>query len=234
MSKRQFEPSEPELMDRPDASPAELEAALRSLRGLNRYFGSYRIVMMFLRRWMKRGDRLRVVDLATGSADIPRLVADYARKVGAEVEIVAVDFQQSTIETARRMSTGYPEITCVLGDVLTYQDHEPFDIVICSLALHHFSDEDAVRLLRHAKELSRRYVLISDLRRGFIATVGVSLLTALIFRDRMTRSDGRTSAAASFSAAEMRELAVRAGWQNFGAKNYRFARQAIWLEAQAR
>ena len=233
MSKRQFEASEPELMDRPDASPAELDAALRSLRGLNRYFGSYRIVSLFLRRWMKRGDRLRVVDLATGSADIPRLVADYARRIGADVEIVAVDFQQSTIDTARRLSVGYPEITCVLGDVLTYQDAEPFDIVICSLALHHFSDEDAVRLLRRAKELSRGAVLISDLRRGFLATVGVSLLTALIFRDRMTRSDGRTSAAAAFNAAEMRQLARRAGWQNFGARNYRFARQAIWLEAQA-
>jgi hypothetical protein len=101
MSKRQFEPSEPELMDRPDASPEDLDAALRSLRGLNRYFGSYRIVSIFLERWMKRGDKLRVLDLATGSADIPRLVADHARRVGAEVEIVAVDFQESTIETAR-------------------------------------------------------------------------------------------------------------------------------------
>ena len=67
-------------MDRPDASPAELDAALRSLRGLNRYFGSYRVVLHFIERWMKRGGRQRVLDLATGSADIPRLVADHARR----------------------------------------------------------------------------------------------------------------------------------------------------------
>ena len=79
MSIRQFAASEPELMDRPDASPRELEAALESLRGLNRYFGSYRVISHFMSRWIKRGDRLRVVDLATGSADIPRLVADHAR-----------------------------------------------------------------------------------------------------------------------------------------------------------
>jgi 2-polyprenyl-3-methyl-5-hydroxy-6-metoxy-1,4-benzoquinol methylase len=230
MSKRQFEPSEPELMDRPDASPEDLDAALRSLRGLNRYFGSYRIVSIFLERWMKRGDKLRVVDLATGSADIPRLVADHARRVGAEVEIVAVDFQESTIETARRMSAGYPEITCTLGDVLTFEDREPFDIVICSLALHHFSDADAVRLLQRSRELSRRFVLISDLRRGFLATVGVSLLTTFIYRDHMTRADGRASAAAAFSSTELRALALHAGWRDFGARNYRFARQAIWLE----
>ncbi|HEX8679238.1 MAG TPA: hypothetical protein VF683_04735, partial [Chthoniobacterales bacterium] len=79
-------------MDRLDASPKELAAALHSLRGLNRYFGSYRIVLQFARRWIGRGDRMRILDLATGSADIPRVVVDYARRVGADVEIVAVDF----------------------------------------------------------------------------------------------------------------------------------------------
>ncbi len=221
-------------MDRPDASAAELEAALRSLRGLNRWFGSYRIVARFIRRWMRHGDHLRVLDLATGSADIPRLVAEHARRVGANVEIVAVDFQQTTIETARRLSASYPEISCICADALTYQPKQPFDIVICSLALHHFSDEDAVQLLRRCRELSHAYVLVSDLRRGFLARVGVHLLTALIFRDRMTRQDGRVSAARSFSFKEMRALATRAGWRNFGAARFRFARQAIWLEPEAR
>jgi SAM-dependent methyltransferase len=230
MSKRQFQASEPELMDRPDASPAELAAALRSLQGLNRYFGSYRIVSHFLRRWMDRGDRMRVLDLATGSADIPRLVADHARRVGAEVAIVAVDFQPATLEIAKAMSATYPEITCVCADALEYTDAEPFDLVICSLALHHFANEDAVRLLRRARELSRRYVLISDLRRGFLAQAGVYLLTALIFRDRMTREDGRASAQRAFTFRELKELAMRAGWEKFGARRFRFARQAIWIE----
>ncbi|MDQ6654809.1 MAG: methyltransferase domain-containing protein [Verrucomicrobiota bacterium] len=234
MSQRQFSAEEPELMDRPDASPAELEAALRSLRGLNRWFGSYRIVARFIRRWIRHGDRLRVLDLATGSADIPRLVAEHARRVGAHVEIVAVDFQPSTIETARRLSAAYREITCVCADVLTYRPKEPFDIVICSLALHHFSDADAVQLLRRCRELSNACVLVADLRRGVLARIGVYLLTALIFRDRMTREDGRASAARSFSLKEMRELATRAGWRNFGAERFRFARQAIWLEPEAR
>jgi SAM-dependent methyltransferase len=234
MMKRRFDAREPELMDRPDASPDDLAAALRSLRGLNRYFGSHRVVMKFLRRWMKRGDRLRVVDLATGSADIPRLVAEYGRRIGAEVEIVAVDFQAATVEMARQMSADYPEIVCAQADVLTFDPPEPFDMVICSLALHHFSDEDAVLLLRRARELSRRFVLISDLRRGVLATVGVALLTGLIFRDHMTRNDGRVSAAAAFSHDELRDLATRAGWRGFGAAKCRFARQAIWLESRAR
>ena len=232
MSKRRFEAEEPELMDRPDASPAELRGALKSLQRLNRYFGSYRIFSLFLRRWMKHGDRFRVIDLATGSADIPRLIADYARKIGAQVEIQVIDFQPSTVELARRWSTKYPEIICECADVLTFNVPEPFDLVICSLALHHFSNEDAVRLLRRCREMSRRFVLVTDLRRGALAAIGVYLLTALIFHDRMTRTDGRASARRAFTFGELRGLALRAGWQNYGARKFRFARQAIWLEPE--
>ena len=230
MSPREFEPAAPELMDRPDADPAELEAALRSLRGLNRYFGSYRIISRFIRRWMRRGDHLRIVDLATGSADIPRLIADQARRVGVDVEIVAVDYQPSTIESARRLSAGYPEIVCTRADVLSFGGTGEYDIVICSLALHHFSNEDAVRLLRRCRELSRRFVLVSDLRRGWLARAGVYLLTTLIYRDRMTREDGRASARRAFSFHELCELARQAGWEHFGAARFRFARQAVWIE----
>jgi SAM-dependent methyltransferase len=145
---------------------------------------------------------------------------------------VAVDFQPSTVEMARRLSARYPEIICECADALTFRASEPFDLVICSLALHHFSDEDAVRLLRRCRELSRRYVLVSDLRRGLLGAIGVYLLTVFVYRDRMTRADGRASVRRAFSFGELRGLALRAGWQNYGARKFRFARQAIWLESQ--
>ncbi len=234
MITRQFEPGEPELMDRPDATPAELEGALKSLRGLNRWFGSYRLVMRFVKRWIRPGDRLRIADLATGSGDIPRLVVDHARRVGARVEIDAVDFQPTTIDTARRLSTAYPEITCHCADVLRYGSGGAYDLVLCSLALHHFSDSDAVQVLRRCRELSRRFVLVSDLRRGWLAAIGVRLLTLLIFRDPMTRSDGRVSAQRAFTLPELRELARRAGWEGFGSGSFPLARHAVWLELSAR
>jgi hypothetical protein len=71
---------------------------------------------------------------------------------------------------------------------------------------------------------------VSDLRRGFFLQAGVYLLTALIFREPMMRFDARLSARRAFSFSEMRDLAVRAGWDHFGHQRFRFARQAIWLE----
>jgi hypothetical protein len=56
------------------------------------------------------------------------------------------------------------------------------------------------------------------------------MLTGLIFREPMTRFDARLSAQRAFSFTEMRELAIQAGWKNFGRKKFRFGRQAVWLE----
>jgi len=228
--KRSFNPAEPELMDRPQPVTAELVSDLRNLRQLNRHFGSYALIRHFLRRWVQPGARLRVLDLATGSGDIPRLVVEYAREIGAETTVDAIDQQSSTLEIARGLSTGYPEIDFRQGDVLSFGEEGQYDIVLCSLALHHFDETAAVRLLERCRGLSRSFVLVSDLRRGVLASVGVYLLTALIYREPMTRTDGRLSAARAFSFREFGSLAVRAGWRNFGHRRFRFARQAVWLE----
>jgi 2-polyprenyl-3-methyl-5-hydroxy-6-metoxy-1,4-benzoquinol methylase len=228
--KRSFDPAVLEMMDRPQPVSAELERDLERIRQLNRWFGSYRLVLGFVDRWIKPGARMRVVDLATGSGDIPRLIVDYARKIGAQVDIDAIDQQAATLEVAKKLSADYPEISYRETNILEWNPVEPYDIVLCTLALHHFSDEDAVSALRRCRELSRKFVLVSDLRRGFLLRVGVYLLTELIFREPMTRFDARLSAERAFSFSEMRELAVRAGWQYFGHGRFRVARQAIWLE----
>ena len=228
--RRQFDPAELELMDRPQPVSSELEQDLRSIRQLNRWFGSHRLVRFFVRRWIRPGDNVRVADLASGSGDIPRLIVDRARKIGARVEIIALDRQSATLEIARKLSGDYPEISFVEADILEFNPPDGYDLVLCSLALHHFSDEDAVRVLQRCRELSRKLVLVSDLRRGWLGMIGVYLLTALIFRAPMTRYDARLSMTRAFSFAELDDLAQRAGWQEFEHQNVRFARQAIWLE----
>jgi 2-polyprenyl-3-methyl-5-hydroxy-6-metoxy-1,4-benzoquinol methylase len=228
--KRRFEPDEPELMDRPQPVSPELEADLRNLRALNRYFGSYGLVRHFLRRWIRPNDTLRLLDLATGSGDIPRLAVDFARKVGATVTIDAVDFQTSTVAIARGLSCAYPDVEYHCADIRRFGEPAAYDIVFCSLALHHFSEADAVDLLGRCRNLSRRYVLIADLRRGWLATFGVDLITRFVFREPMTRHDALVSAARAFSFRELHDLARAAGWKRFGHRRFFFARQAIWLE----
>jgi 2-polyprenyl-3-methyl-5-hydroxy-6-metoxy-1,4-benzoquinol methylase len=227
---RRFDPADPEWMDRPQSVSVELLSDLRNLRSLNRYFGSYRLIRYFLQRWITRNDNLRILDLATGSGDIPRLVVEFAREAGAEVEIDAVDFQASTIEIARHLSLGFPEIHYHCANIHHFGDEHSFDIVLFSLALHHFSSDQAVGLLRRCRRLSRGKVLVADLRRSRLAKLGVNLLTATVFREAMTRNDARASVDRSFSFRELDDLAREAGWHEYGHRRFRFARQAIWLE----
>ena len=228
--KRSFDPAVLEMMDRPQPVSLDLERDLERLRQLNRWFGSHRLVSIFMRRWITPGAKMRVVDLATGSGDIPRVLVDYARKVSAQIEVDAVDRQAATLDIARGLSAGYPEISYHAANILEWDRPQGYDIALCSLVLHHFSDDDAVRLLRRCRALSRRFALVSDLRRGFLLRAGVYMLTALIFREPMTRFDARLSAKRAFSFVEMRQLAIQAGWRNFGHKRFRFARQTVWLE----
>src|SRR5205814_3567687 len=97
-------------MDRPQPVTRELKRDLANIRSLNRWFGSYRQVRHFLQRWLKPNGKARILDVATGSGDIPRLIIDFTRRQNTSVRIDAIDQQSSTIEIARRLSTDYPQI----------------------------------------------------------------------------------------------------------------------------
>ena len=221
-------------MDRPQPVTPQLERDLANLRSLNHRFGSHRLVRHFLRRWLKPRTNARVLDLATGSGDIPRLIARFARTNDSQIEIDAIDQQAATIEIARRLSADYPEINFAVADLLECNRAQKYDIVLCSLALHHFSDGDAVRVLRKCAELSRGAVLVADLRRTRWLSFAVHAMTSIFYPEKMTKIDARLSAARAFSFREMRELAKRAGWRGFGHRRFAFGRQAIWLDWSTR
>jgi 2-polyprenyl-3-methyl-5-hydroxy-6-metoxy-1,4-benzoquinol methylase len=227
--KRKFDPGVPELMDRPQPLTRELERDLANIRSLNRWFGSYRQVRHFLVRWLQPNDKARILDVSTGSGDIPRLIVDFARGGNVSVQIDAIDQQAATIEIARRLSNDYPEIEFFCANLFAWKPSEPYDIVLCSLTLHHFSEDDAVRVLQKCREFTREHVLVADLRRSLWLTFGVYLVTATIYHEAMTKTDARLSAARAFSFAEVRELARRAGWKNFGHRKFPVGRQVIWL-----
>jgi SAM-dependent methyltransferase len=231
MFPRQFDPAMPELMDLPQPVSRELEVDLENLAGINRHFGSYRLIRGFLQRWLTNGESYRVLDLCTGAGDIPRLMVDWARARGIALQVEAIDFQDATVEIAARASAGYPEIVFRRGDVLGLETPvAAYDFVFCSLALHHFGAEDAVRLLVTCRALARRAALVADLERSRLAAAGVWLMTAVLYREPMTKFDARLSVRRAFSFAELAELARRAGWTDFQQARFALARQAVWLE----
>ncbi|MGH8048023.1 MAG: methyltransferase domain-containing protein [Chthoniobacterales bacterium] len=226
---RRFDPAVREWMDEDQPVSAELERDLDNLTTLNRRFGSHALVLDFLRTRVDASQPWRILDLATGAGDIPRTIATWAARNRIEVRIDAVDAQPSTLEIARRKSRDFSNLHFIEGDIRDFGTGQKWDVVLCSLALHHFSQEDAVRVLRHAASLASRHVLVSDLRRCAAGTLGVDMLTAVWMREPMTRNDARMSVRRAFSFAEFAALAREAGWKKFShARKFCF-RQAIWM-----
>jgi SAM-dependent methyltransferase len=229
--KRIFDGTITEMIDRSQPVSAELEIDLENLEKLNRYFGSHALVQYFLRRWLRPGGSFVAIDLCTGFGDIPRFIVNWCRSNHVAVRITAVDFQAATLELAMERSKGYPEITFLESNVFKFVPISPADFVFCSLALHHFDDDGAIHLLRRARVMAGRSVLVADLERTDFGIAGVYMLTACVFREPMTRFDARLSIRRAFSFREMHQLASAAGWKHFGHSRFPVCRQAIWLES---
>ncbi len=187
---------------------------------------------VFLRCWLTPGRPYRILDLATGFGDVPRMIVSWARERNIPVQIEAVESHSSTLEIARRHSADFPEITYQRANARNFTSAFTYDLVCCSLALHHFSNEDAVRLLKSARELSHDHVLVSDLERSWPNLLAVRLVTATLFRSPMTKHDADLSVRRAFSFRELDTLARSAGWQNFCQRRFFPARQAIWMSGR--
>lgn len=231
---RRFHEDRPEWMDVAESATPELETDLANLESLNRWFGAHRLVLDHIGPIIERRQPLRVLDLGTGAADIPRAVVTRARQAGCPILVTAVDRQQPTLEIAEKLSSGFPEIRFVRADFLDFSEGTLYDIVLCNLVLHHLDESDAIRLLRRCRELTRGATLVTDLRRSRLAQAGIFAVTQLVYREPMTRHDARLSAERAFSFPEMRKLAVAAGWWGFRHRRAPFFRQALWMDMSAR
>jgi len=227
--RREFDPQTPEWMDLPQPVSAELEDDLANLRTLNRWFGGIRAVLDPLKSILQTRREWSLLDLATGSADIPKAVAQWCRQNAISITIDAVDFQASTLAVAETFCGDEANIRFHQADIRTYARERTWDLVVCSLALHHFSESDAVQILQRANALATQCVIVTDLRRSLLGTLGVDLLTAVWMTAPMTRNDARASVRRAFSFSEFSDLARSAGWLAFEHRRVPTFRQTMIL-----
>ncbi|HEX2080593.1 MAG TPA: methyltransferase domain-containing protein [Longimicrobium sp.] len=205
-----------ERMDEPGQDPVQLGLSLADLRGVNRWLGGYRVVLSHLGRLVARHPRARyrVLDVATGSADIPLRIAAWARARGIGMDIVATDNHPTTLELARRHAAGEAAVRVEAADALRlpYGD-DAFDVALISTALHHFdAREELLRVLGEMRRVARIGGIVNDLRRSRPALAGARLLAATVWRTHpVTAHDGPLSVRRAFTPAELDELARAAG-----------------------
>jgi SAM-dependent methyltransferase len=219
-----------ELLDEAGHDPAELAASLHDVRRINLLFGGLSTVRSQLPRLLAATSLERpvtILDLATGSADIPCHVIRWARDQGREVEITATDFSADILAIAARRVAAYPNIQLLRCDAreVPFADAS-FDIVLCSLALHHFPPPDAVRVLAEMDRVSRVGFIVNDLARGRPGYIGARLVARLATRNRITRHDAPLSALRAYTPAELRTLLDAAGVTDVEIRRCRWFRMA--------
>jgi SAM-dependent methyltransferase len=205
---------EKEMMDLPGNPRWLLEEDLANLRAFNRHFGGYRSALRGVQRLIdyKKLDRFSLLDVGTGSGDIPAVLAEWARTQGIAAAFTALEAEPVTLAAAARQTRNYSEINLVRADGLAPPFRAgSFDFVFASQFLHHFSENHIVALLRAWSGIARRAIIVSDLVRHPVAYFGIRSVTRLFTRNVMTLTDAPLSVQRAFTREEWGQLFRRAG-----------------------
>lgn len=210
--------AEIEIMDAGPYGGDEIRANLADLRFYNDWFGGTRLVTRAVARLLAGAEgappgRLSVLDVATGSGDIPAAVARWLARRGVEALALGVDANADVLEEARRFHRGRSApVSLMRADAcrLPHPDRS-VDVVVCSNFLHHLDAPEAVAALREMGRVARLGLVAVDLMRARAAWLNVWLLTRLTTLNRLTRHDGPLSVHRAFVPDELRAMAAEAG-----------------------
>jgi SAM-dependent methyltransferase len=210
---------EHEWMDDPNADPAELERSLRFIRRINAWLGYTRATLGHLRdyaRDWKAGEVVRILDVATGSADVPLATCRWASSQSHTVHITGIDLHERTCQLARQAVAAAGEserIDIVQGDAtrLPFADGS-FDYAMTNMFLHHLDEPQVIAVLQEMSRVARRGIIVADLVRRRRALFWITLFT--LTAGPMVRHDARVSVRQAFTEQEIKSLCQKAGLPN--------------------
>jgi SAM-dependent methyltransferase len=186
--------------------PALQRRSHRDIALANRLFGGIHAVQTELATCLhEAGPRASLLDVGTGTGDIPDRLRKFASTRNVALEVFGLDGRPELVRATRE----FP-VAGIAGDALALPFAPgAFDFVIASQVLHHFAFEDAVQLIREMHRVAKRRVIIADLRRSWLAVGGLWLVSFPLGFHTVSRHDGVVSILRGFEASELHDL-VRA------------------------
>jgi SAM-dependent methyltransferase len=192
-----------EILDDDGVDPAVRRRSHRDIALSNRLFGGTSAVLAELALVFRgRTGELTLLDVGTGIGDIPASAQRFAATHGIQLLTFGVDGAESLVRTSEhRLTTG------VRADALAlpFADRS-IDVVICSQVLHHFENREARTLVQEMDRVARGRVIVSDLRRSWLAVAGLWTMSFPLRFHRVSRHDGVVSILRGFTVPELRDL----------------------------
>lgn len=199
-----------ELLDGDGLTAGEIDANLRDLARLNRLPGGTAASADGIRRLLPdpNAERINLVDVGTGSGDMPSAFARHGWWT------TALDTNAAVLSVARRSTRAEQRVRVVEADgrSLPFAD-DALEVAHCSLLVHHLDPAEAVAVLREMARVARHGIVVNDLRRGMAPFAVTALTVAVLGRCHVTRSDGIASARRAYTIPELDDLLADAGLQ---------------------
>lgn len=186
--------------------------SLADMRRVNWLLGWHQPIIHAVQSLLPRTGPYTLLDVATGSGDLPLSLAERFNSCGDVVRLIASDAHHMVLKLGANHTAGSSLVRWVLHDARKL----PFapasvDVATCSSALHHFNERDAVCVLTALGSVARHGVVVADASRSIISLITAGILSRLSL-SRLTWHDGPVSVLRSYTAEEAAQLAKTAGW----------------------
>ena len=189
-----------EFLDDPGVDPRLVRRSLTDVARSNALFGGTRAVVAELRlAFGALADGSSLLDVGTGLGDIPARSRAVASAAGIDLVTIGLDMSE-TLAVASRDRVG----ATVRGDAMSlpFADRS-VDVVTCSQTLHHFVDADARAVVRELDRVARVRVIVSDLRRSWVAAAGLWMASFPLGFHPVSRHDGVVSVMRGYTDSEL-------------------------------
>lgn len=202
-----------EIMDDFQLQGPELEKTLQDLDNINKFLGGNTITINGVKELLKnctKGSPIVIADIGCGSGTILRKIAEWGRKKGLNLKLLGIDANIHAIELAKQKSTQFPEIDFEALNIFSEEfQKKEFDIILCTLTLHHFKNPEIISLLNSLYKQVRIGIVINDLQRSKKAYYLFQAFCKVFINNEIARLDGLTSILRSFKKKDLRGLSTK-------------------------
>lgn len=195
-----------EIMDDFALEGDELRDALDKIASINKFLGGNKVTLNGVKKLLTQQtkERIKIIDLGCGNGDMLRALAKFGKKNNISLELVGIDANSYTIKHAENLSKNYENISYQRIDVFNdLENPVSSDIVLLTLTLHHFTDEDIVKLLSRYQNTTKMGIVINDLQRSATAYKLFTVLCYVFNLNRMSKQDGLTSILRGFKRVDL-------------------------------
>lgn len=202
-----------EWLDNDQGTPQQVRTSLEDLWRINRWLGGLGGCRRLLKPFLPGpGQPFRVLEVGSGSAHLAARLSEDLRRAGYDVRFVVTDRSAAHLRAGHPWRSGLWPLAAEAPDLPFAAG--AFDVVLSNLFLHHFSGEQAVRVLQAMAHAARRAVLVNDLERHWLPYAFIRV-APFFARSPITRHDGPASVRQAYTQDELKELARAAGFSRF-------------------